>query len=127
MTREIKFRAWDVLGELYINWMELRQTIMNRGDCRLLWDTMTGRNETILEQYTGLKDKNGVEIYESDLISISDPRIGKAIGAARVVFSYGYVGGWVCTADDKSFLTLGTRTQDLEIIGNIHQHPELLE
>jgi len=79
-------------------------------------------------QSTGLCDSKGVEIFEGDLLAITDPRNDCAAkGCAEVVFSHGYVGGWVASSDGKNTLNIGTRTAYVEVVGNIHANPELLK
>ena len=73
-------------------------------------------------QFTGLQDKNGVDIYEGDLISLH----GNQRGFTKVVFN-AYIGGWLLVRNNNAS-SLGSRMRkDLEIVGNIYQNPELLE
>lgn len=129
--REIKFRAWDKNNNFeiftfdnmrvadYLHKKSKPYILINGGPVDL--------NDCVIEQFTGLHDKNGKEIYDGDLCLLYNPYDGlPAIGCAKVVFSYDYIGGWVLTFDGIEKLNIGSRTQQIEIIGNIHKNPELL-
>ena len=128
--REIKFRAWNEVEEKIYNWYEFLNTNMK--------NTFITPESTamILMQYTGLKDKNGTEIYEGDIVKIhahsydygfSKNRIG------QIKFLDGSF-GFYKQLSEKEYLFNELSTEYgygeldyYEVIGNIYKNPELLE
>ena len=125
--REIKFRAWDI---------NIKQMDYNPyGDEYLcegtpINDIFTEKTQKsmnfILMQFTGLKDKNGKEIYEGDIcrtIDYKKQKDGSTIMSEKYAFYK--------NIEIKYFLTIpfcGFRLQeDYEVIGNIYENPELLK
>ena len=127
--REIKFRAWSIKGKTmwHINkqmtlsiegdsWQIRDNAISNRFMCSWHED-----EKGILMQFTGLKDKNGKEIYEGDIICPDkNNQNEKTVGSvewheqlACFIVRYKDGTGW------KSFI-------EMEVIGNIYENPELL-
>ena len=129
-TREIKFRAWVEPGSRFVegmhDWQFITETIdLECGYRKSLLQTgvdshISGVN---LMQYTGLKDKNGVEIYEGDVVEVD--------GVLNEVYWQGqHAGFWVRevpkqTEFYKSLNMIYISSQG-EVIGNIYENPDLL-
>lgn len=137
--REYKFRVWDKENKEML--YQGSNTTHNNSvmDCRIVLDELgfdvlvrlygkdeyEYRNNCELMQYTGLKDKNGKEIYEGDIIT--------EIYEGDIIFRPNEVGR-IEFSEDGSFLIrfphhlarLNATWEPIEVIGNIHDNPELL-
>lgn len=115
--REIKFRVWNKETSKMTDWTTIRK-YRN-------FEKLISLKHVALMQYTGLKDKNGVEIYEGDIISDGDFNIVVKFGKYDSEFNesvYGYYGETTCenTIYDATAFDIG------EAIGNIYENKELL-
>jgi len=127
--REILFRAWDKTTNKYRKFDGMHDTMIidESGEiCYYNLQNGSGGDEYILEQFTGLTDKNGVKIFEGDLIYI---------GESLHVIVWNEKGYWLCkpTKGNTYYYTgralwfKDTEFPHATVIGNIHDNKELLE
>lgn len=117
--RELKFRAWDKVNKIYI-YVTLGDLIC--GACTETGDKKLSGNEQIWEQYTGIKDQNDKEIYEGDTVSKHNSDL---TGVVKQVKD----GQWAIYWDNipDGYYVLFKYSNLCEVVGNIHENPELLE
>ena len=109
----IKFRAWEKnlkeMIEVYN--IDFVSKMINRDIAFRFFDKVE------LMQYTGLKDRNGKEIYEGDIVRYFKDELG----IVKFVAGSFIIDGNTCY---ESFLELGGK---IAIVGNIYENPDLLE
>lgn len=127
-----KFRAWDELSKkmFQVNFINfIKKYVFLTVDEN--WITKKGINEVVLMQSTGLKDRNGVEIFEGDIVHWKDLEDFADVpfeDVVKVEYSDEFM-KWIGTetcGSYKDFYDL-TDTRGLEVTGNIYENPELLE
>lgn len=141
--REIKFRAWDKFNDFM--WYQKDSAGLFLSNMEEL---EKGGNGIELMQFTGLRDKNGKEIFEGDLVAeISKVEDLEKWGKPLIVefgeysdgedswgLNYGTT-GFLLRYEDNSVTGIHSKTDkhygfncnELMVIGNIHQNPELLQ
>ena len=123
--REILFRAWDKVSKKYREFDGMHDTMTINEDGKVEYYNLqngSGGDEYILEQFTGIKDRNGKMIFEGDIVHIDN-----------------YDEGWDSTVEFKGgafavdvegreydYTAIGWTEYEAVVIGNIHDNPDLI-
>lgn len=138
MIREIKFRVWDTTRKIMLYPEDLTHDWYFRCDTFQVHQVKEkfGRlcineiKDPVIMQYTGLKDKNGKEVYDGDIVDrrgehvvvdLAIPTLEDAKGGNFDNFIH-----WCLYSESHSGLG-GMGREEIEAIGNIYENPELVD
>ena len=130
--REIKFRAWDKENKSFIHSFDLYFLKYNLDN--ILVQGFGEKIKIILMQFTGLKDKNGKEIFEGDIVKLNEHYDYDSLIPEHIVIVKFLEGSWALvhkeirgTVGYIDELHSNVINDRIEVIGNIYENPELLE
>lgn len=114
MIRELKFRVYipDHEKLCYFNLTHFDYS-----------DRYLSQHLYPVQQYTGLKDKNGVEIYEGDIVKATSDQYKNENFVGKVIFDEGCFLTWINKNDIRGVWS----GEDIGVVGNIYETPELVE
>lgn len=129
--KKIKFRAWD---ERRNRMIEVTSISFRNGtiqeDTRHAVNRKIYLDDVVLMQYTGLKDKNGVEIYEGDILEVEKNEDGTYKGTINGNTFFGRFQGYSSKIKVDGMHDINNIrywNNHVEVIGNIYENPDLLE
>jgi len=136
--REIKFRAWDKKNKGWLTGVDFNKDLRMSMSGGLSINSKIAERHNLdihqieLTQYTGLKDKNGKEVYERDIVK---REVRNDFGSMEImtlaVMYCEHKGSWSLTKTpedpEKPHYIMGNTSKNTEIIGNTKENPELLK
>ncbi|WP_373394254.1 YopX family protein [Lactiplantibacillus plantarum] len=126
----IKFRAWNQIDSEYINEIN---AVMSLDGSHIWWDINDSgemkyeddQDNYKLEQFTGLKDVNGKEIYEGDIIKSSYKYAQPKVSQIIIEDGNSYILGEDLATGNE--MLVSDHISEIKVIGNVHENPELLK
>lgn len=130
--REIKFRVFGhCTNEMYYPGKDSTQLLFGiKGSAWSLWDEteeICDEGDGELLEYTGLKDKNSVEIYEGDVVQITEDPVFAGEEDLTGVVKFYECAFWIENEKEEKAYPLFNEISEREVIGNIYENPKLLE
>lgn len=135
--REIKFRIWDIKNKELLQWDDIWYSVAKVPDelvggvpwIPFISLAFKAEDKYVVQQFTGLKDKNGKEIYDGDILKAKNDE-----------WPWKEDCGWVCYYDSDAQYRIAwdlaglscedngsfAECYDIEVVGNIYEHTELL-
>ena len=125
--RELKFRVWDNKNKKFLP--ESHFAILGSGKVIV---TLSGyyehftnktQDDYVVQQYTGLQDSKGNDIYEGDIVKATSDQYDNENFVGKVIFDEGCFLTWINKNDIREVWS----GDDIEVIGNIFENKELLK
>lgn len=142
--RDIKFRVWDKeTKHIHIFGDDIHDAITSEGKTNKIYyynlqngcDSLDEDSDYVLMQYTGLKDKNGKEIFEGDIVKVNED-IRRVFDLKKIMYVEFGEGTFYLKAEKgikwnllrcfPCIVSIEGKMR-VEVIGNIYDNPELLE
>ena len=134
MSRQLKFRVWSKVRNDWVHNMMLLACIdglpfahfvETDSDKKFVKHHIYNASnlDVVIQQYTGLKDKNGTDIYEGDIVKATSDQFVNENFIGKVIFDEGCFLTWINKNDIRGIWG----EDDIEVIGNIFETPKLLE
>lgn len=130
--RQLKFRVWDNYGGFFLSskgpeYAEQPNYFYNLGTPYNLSEVLNNTERFVVQQFTGLKDKNGKEIFEGDIIEYYIPWNEETV-TRQVVYDETFLQFMSYDLNRRGvFLYEVFEIKKLKVVGNIYENPELLK